>query len=198
MPAPGGGRPPAPAGSRQERLRGPVGRLRSGRLLAGLDRVLPVTIESGWRKAGPGGKVGVPRVVIQEPREAADMTETTERTQKRRRGQSLVEFALIMPMLLMITFGIVEFGRVLNAYIMCTNGAREGARAAAVGASAAVAEATTRAAIPTLNVNVTVTGAQGASGSMVTVRVTHNVVPIVPFILPNPMVVTGQAIMRIE
>lgn len=47
-------------------------------------------------------------------------------------GQTLVEFALVLPVLLMLVLGIAEFGWVFFARISATNGAREGARALAV------------------------------------------------------------------
>jgi Flp pilus assembly protein TadG len=45
----------------------------------------------------------------------------------RQRGQSMVELALVLPILLLILFGIVDLGRVFNAYIAITNASREGA-----------------------------------------------------------------------
>jgi len=48
------------------------------------------------------------------------------------KGQSLVEFALILPVLMLIILGIVEFGWLLNGQITLTNAAREGARTAVV------------------------------------------------------------------
>jgi hypothetical protein len=47
---------------------------------------------------------------------------------KKERAQSMVEFALIFPLLLLITYGIIEMGRMLFIYIALTNAAREGAR----------------------------------------------------------------------
>ena len=47
---------------------------------------------------------------------------------KKERAQSMVEFALIFPVLLLITYGIIEIGRMLFIYIALTNAAREGAR----------------------------------------------------------------------
>lgn len=44
------------------------------------------------------------------------------------RGQALVEFALILPILLMIVMGIIDFGRMLYLYSQLSNGLREGAR----------------------------------------------------------------------
>jgi Flp pilus assembly protein TadG len=46
------------------------------------------------------------------------------------RGVSAVEFALILPMLLLILFGIVEFGLILYDKAVITNASREVARAA--------------------------------------------------------------------
>ena len=49
--------------------------------------------------------------------------------QKRReRGQSLVETAVVLPILLLLVAAIVDFGRAFDAYIVLTNAAREGAR----------------------------------------------------------------------
>jgi Flp pilus assembly protein TadG len=39
----------------------------------------------------------------------------------------MVELALVLPLLLLILFGIVDLGRVFNAYIAITNASREGA-----------------------------------------------------------------------
>lgn len=51
---------------------------------------------------------------------------------KKSDGQSLVEFALILPVLLLLIIGIIEFGWMLNGQITLTNAAREGVRAAVV------------------------------------------------------------------
>ncbi len=44
------------------------------------------------------------------------------------RGQSLVEFALTLPILLLILVGVLDLGRLYFTYISLTNAAREGAR----------------------------------------------------------------------
>jgi Flp pilus assembly protein TadG len=54
-------------------------------------------------------------------------------TSRRDRGASAVEFALLLPVLLLLLFGIVDFGRAINAQITLTQAAREGARVAALG-----------------------------------------------------------------
>ena len=44
------------------------------------------------------------------------------------RGQELVEFAIIFPLLMIIAFGVLDLGRAMHAAITITNVAREGAR----------------------------------------------------------------------
>jgi Flp pilus assembly protein TadG len=45
-----------------------------------------------------------------------------------RRGQALVEFAIIVPIFLLIAFGTIDFGMALNASLTISNASREGAR----------------------------------------------------------------------
>jgi hypothetical protein len=54
-----------------------------------------------------------------------------QRTQRSPRGQSLVEFALVLPMLLVLLLGIADFGRVFSAGITLEATARNAAEAAA-------------------------------------------------------------------
>lgn len=49
-----------------------------------------------------------------------------------RRGQAAVEFALILPFLLVMLVGIIEFGRAWNEHQVITDAAREAARKAAI------------------------------------------------------------------
>jgi len=48
------------------------------------------------------------------------------------RGAALVEFGIVAPMLLMLLFGIVEFGLLFGQKLDVSQGAREGARLASV------------------------------------------------------------------
>jgi Flp pilus assembly protein TadG len=57
----------------------------------------------------------------------------------RERGAVAVEFALIMPLLLLIVVGTIQFGRVWSQYQVFQGAAREGARCAAVQAASATA-----------------------------------------------------------
>lgn len=73
------------------------------------------------------------------------------------RGVAAVEFALVLPLLLLILFGIIDFGRALNAQITITQAAREGARLEAVGQPNVVSR-TQAAATGISPVAVTITG----------------------------------------
>jgi Flp pilus assembly protein TadG len=55
------------------------------------------------------------------------------------RGAAAVEFALLAPVLIMLLFGIMEFGRAYSTQISLTNAAREGARVMAITNSAGAA-----------------------------------------------------------
>lgn len=58
-----------------------------------------------------------------------------ESCNRREQGQSLVEFALVLPLLLVLVFGIVEFAGAWRTYQIITNVAREGARLAVIPSS---------------------------------------------------------------
>jgi Flp pilus assembly protein TadG len=51
---------------------------------------------------------------------------------RRERGQSLVEFALVFPIIVLFIAGFIEIGRAVFAYNAIANAARQGARVAAV------------------------------------------------------------------
>jgi len=51
---------------------------------------------------------------------------------KNEEGASSIEFALIMPVLVMLMVGIFQFGMAYSNYLAITHAAREGARLAAV------------------------------------------------------------------
>ncbi len=43
-------------------------------------------------------------------------------------AQTMVEFAIVFPILLLLTYGLIEFGRMIFIYVSVTSAAREGAR----------------------------------------------------------------------
>ncbi|HXH13859.1 MAG TPA: TadE family protein [Alphaproteobacteria bacterium] len=110
---------------------------------------------------------------------------------KREEGAAAVEFALVLPLLLMILFGIIEFGLVLFRQEVITNASREGARfGILIGDPRPTTEQIedvvntylTNAGLDAGNATVSVTGAQGASGGDLTVSVLY---PYDFLVLPN-------------
>src|SRR3989304_4468527 len=58
---------------------------------------------------------------------------TLFKVHRRFRGQGMVEFALILPVMLLVIFVIIELARLLAAYLAIENGARFGVRYAVTG-----------------------------------------------------------------
>jgi Flp pilus assembly protein TadG len=52
------------------------------------------------------------------------------------RGQAVIEMALTLPLLLLVVFGIIDFGFMFQRYEVVTNAAREGARLGVLQSSA--------------------------------------------------------------
>jgi Flp pilus assembly protein TadG len=59
-------------------------------------------------------------------------SQTPLSTIRRNEGQTLVEFALVLPILCLLLFGVIQFGIVFNNYVDLTDAVRAGARKAAV------------------------------------------------------------------
>jgi len=56
----------------------------------------------------------------------------TIRNRRRRRGQALVEFALVLPLFALMVFAVIEFGRAFYTVHMLSTAARDGARTASL------------------------------------------------------------------
>ena len=65
-------------------------------------------------------------------------------------GAATVEFALVAPVLIVLLFGIIEFGTVFKDVLSLNQAAREGARAGAVGAMTTTIQSRVTSAAPTL------------------------------------------------
>ena len=68
---------------------------------------------------------------------------------RRERGAAAVEMAIILPLLLLVIGGLVDFGRAYYLNVTATSAAREGARMVAMGYTTAQANARITAAMPT-------------------------------------------------
>jgi Flp pilus assembly protein TadG len=122
-----------------------------------------------------------------------------------RRGQAVLELALILPLLLLLLFGIVESGRLGNAYLAVTHAARHGVRQGAVGASdQEIADSVRAAASPLAgtNISVQVSPTQRRTGQDITVTVNYPLrlyMPLADQIFGrNPLIVSSSLTMRVE
>jgi len=121
-------------------------------------------------------------------------------------GQSLVEFAIMLPVLLLLLMGILEFGLILNSYLTINNSAREAARLGIVAGSNIEIKDLIINTSPNLDskslvVNITPLEGSRKSGETLTVEVVYNykvTIPIISNILGNVMVLKAQTSMRIE
>lgn len=100
------------------------------------------------------------------------------------KGQALVEFALIVPIFLILLFAIVDFGMGFYSWITVTNAAREGARLGAVLATQQEIETRVYDSVSlpdeATKMTVTVTNAQGQPGESVVVKVDYDYDLITP------------------
>ncbi len=117
------------------------------------------------------------------------------------RGQSTVELALALPLLLTVALFIVQVGLVVRDQVRTVQAAREGVRAAAVDARGGAAR---RAALASAGLEGDRTrvavGGRGGPGSRVEVRVTYRAatdVPLVGAFVPD-LVLVAAATMRVE
>jgi Flp pilus assembly protein TadG len=100
---------------------------------------------------------------------------------RREDGQAITEFALILPVLVALLLGIIQFGIVFNNYLTITDAARAGARKAAVsrfigdnGASAKTTAQNSAQQLDQTALKVTVTSTNwNVPGSDVNVTVTY-------------------------
>src|SRR3989454_2859963 len=57
-------------------------------------------------------------------------TDVRQASHSDQRSQAIVEFAIVAPVLLLLIFGVVDFGRVIYVYATINQGVNEGARSA--------------------------------------------------------------------
>jgi Flp pilus assembly protein TadG len=113
----------------------------------------------------------------------------------------------VLPILLVLVFGIVDFGRAYNAKISLTQAAREGARVRALGGDAAATTTRVQLAagfLPAASVSVAPGAACPANPSatdVATVTATYTFSYVTPIgalagLATGPLTLTGTGVMR--
>lgn len=121
---------------------------------------------------------------------------------KSEKGASAVEFALILPLLIMLVFGIVEFGIAFNNYVTITHAAREGARIAAVDLNNPdlkniIIERAFPVQITEDDIVISTTEEKNI-GDPVEVEITYNISITIPLVGSWDIPLKNKAIMRLE
>ncbi len=108
-------------------------------------------------------------------------------------GQAVVEFALLLPVLLILLFGTIEFGRVFLSYLVVVDAAHDAARVASLGGTTSAATAAADSAVQmaglnganlTVDVSGTQSGGEWVSGTSISVSASYPVPIIVPLFWP--------------
>lgn len=119
---------------------------------------------------------------------------------QRSEGSTIVEFALVLPFLVLLICGIMDMGNLFYQLNIVNEAAREGARIAATGGN--LQKVTAAVQNYGNQLQVSMVPPAPASGSNVTVTVTNSVeilTPVINTFFPNnPYTVTGKTVMRVE
>ena len=121
---------------------------------------------------------------------------------KNEKGANAVEFAIILPILVVLIFGIFQFGIAFNNYITITHAAREGARRAAVDLNNPLLKQIIidRAyPIPITQDDIIINTPEGTKiGDPVEVIITYEITIEIPLVGSWNIPLTSKAVMRLE
>jgi Flp pilus assembly protein TadG len=117
------------------------------------------------------------------------------------KGAAAVEFALILPVFVLLIVGMLEFSRAYNAQISISNAAREGARVMAIHDDAATAKAAAIAAGVSLNpalssgdIAITPASCDGAANGTVEVSIDYDL-PLMTGFFGITLPISGVGVM---
>jgi len=122
------------------------------------------------------------------------------------KGQSLVETAIVLPLVLLLLMAIIDFGFLFNNYIVISNASREAARKGSLGGTDAeiiqlVQNYTSTLDSSRVSIDIYPAQSQRFHGSEIKVTVRYNnpmITPVIGSLLGNEIPLQGQVIMRVE
>jgi len=116
---------------------------------------------------------------------------------KGERGAAMVEFAIILPLLIIVVFGIIEFGRAYNTKITLTHAAREGVREYALTQNSTDGQNAAEGAATGLDlVQLSYANTGCVVGNPTTVTLTYPFQLNIPFFSSSPLTLVGEGTMR--
>jgi hypothetical protein len=121
-------------------------------------------------------------------------------------GQSLVEMALVLPVMLMLLLGIFDFGRIFYSYIHLNLASQESVRLAGLGKSDSEVKQFAKDYIHVgspsqLDVDVSPGDTIRGPGDYVTVKLSLPFTIITPFlssVVPSPLLINTESTIRVE
>ncbi|MBI3951414.1 MAG: pilus assembly protein [Acidobacteria bacterium] len=109
-------------------------------------------------------------------------SELTKPQRKAEFGQALVELGILVPVIVFLLVGVVDFGRILMVRHVITNAAREGVRVAIISDQSTSSEATetvqsylSRGGLDPAQATISVSGTTAEAGQPSVVAVTYQV-----------------------
>jgi Flp pilus assembly protein TadG len=123
---------------------------------------------------------------------------TRNQQTERQRGAAMVEMAIVLPLLLLLVFGIIEFGRLYNSQVTLTHAAREGIRDYAIFQDPVQAEDKARQAVSaTFDPAPMVFDISACDpGDPATMTITYPFQLRIPFFGRNTITITTEGVMR--
>lgn len=123
-----------------------------------------------------------------------------------KKGQSMVEMALVLPVIIILLLGMVEFSRIFGAYLLVAHASREGARMASIGRTDDEVRTNITNKVNALdvsNLQVILTPEDNAriTGEDVKVCVKYKLIiyaPVISSIVSNPFEMEVNTYMRVE
>ncbi|MCA1030987.1 pilus assembly protein [Bacillus timonensis] len=125
---------------------------------------------------------------------------------KDEKGQSMVEMALLLPVLLLLLVGIIDFGRVLYAYTHLQLATQETVRLGGLGKGDSEITQFAKDYVhlgnpDSLQVDISPTELNRNSGEYMTVQLDYPIELITPFmstLFPSPLMISTESTIRVE